>query len=225
MKRASSLTGKMVALVLTVQVAHADDGGAAPADAPQPPALLSTLLQWLPGDYTNAAALRLPRIHGEAGDSDRLTTYIRRVELPMFGTDVLFLEEYRGAEESAQERVRLYVFETSTDAVRLRLLNPKDPEALRGARHDLRRVRALTPADVTVDRTVCTLAFARLTSGVIVGRMKSHACDVKASWVDYELHVGPNGHWVCYSRRAKHDDAVAWQLIPPLPCVLMSRVD
>jgi len=193
--------------------------------------VLKHLLSWLPGDYTNNAMLQLPVSHTApssalAADNDLLTTHFRRVALPQFGDHVLFLEEYRGAEAIELERVRLYVFKVNdNESVELRLLNPKDSDVLKGAHNDLDSLTALTLADITIDRSVCTLSFSALPTGTIVGRMTSGACDVGDTWVDYELHVGPEGHWVCYSRRSKLDDAITWQLIPPLPCVLMSRID
>jgi hypothetical protein len=194
--------------------------------------VLTNLLGWLPGDYTNTAVLQLASTHTApstalAADNDLLTTHFRRVDLPQFGDHVLFLEEYRGVEAIELERVRLYVFKVNhdSDSVELRLLNPKDSDALKGAHNDLDSLTGLTLADITIDRSVCTLSFSALPTGIIVGRMTSGACDVGNTWVDYELHVGLDGHWVCYNRRSKLNDAITWQLIPPLPCVLMSRIN
>ena len=199
------------------------------AEAPAASVILSNLLQWLPGNYTNAAALELPSMHNDGApiDNDRLTTYIRSIDLPRFGENVLFLEEYRGAQARQLERIRLYVFEPdhAASVVGLRLLNPKDPEKLQGTHQDLSRLQALTLDDVTVDRSACTLAFTTMPSGIIVGRMSSGQCDRDSNWVDYELHVGPNAHWVCYTRRSILNDTITWQLVPPLPCVLMNRTD
>jgi hypothetical protein len=188
--------------------------------------VLANLMSWLPGDFNNAALLQLPSTQqsGESsGTADKLlTTHIRRVTLPAFGDNVLFLEEYRGADHL--ERIRLYVFEPNDNgSVRLRLLNPKDPQALQGARNTPDRLRALTPADVTTDRRACELNFSQHPDGIIIGRMTSGSCDLATDWVDYELHVGPQGHWVCYSRRTQQADTVAWQLVPQFPCVLMNR--
>ena len=210
-------------------IAQSQNPAMAPGAVVSSTDVLAKLLQWLPGDYTNTATLGLPSINDAQAvtDKDLLTTYIRQVELPRFGEAVLFLEEYRGAQANKLERVRLYVFEHELNSgqVTLRLRNPKEPEALKGARNNVHRLQALTLADVTVDRSACTLTFNALPNGTIVGRMQTRACDVPANWVDYELHVGPDGHWVCYSRRTDLNDTISWQSIPSLPCVLMSRVN
>lgn len=221
-----SVLGTCMVLFLASTLAIADTAPSGTAQQANAKHVLANLMRWLPGDFDNAAMLQLPPTQepGEpAATTDKLlTTYIRQVTLPAFGAHVLFLEEYRGTDHL--ERIRLYVFETNNNgSVRLRLLNPKNPQALQGARSNPNQLLELTPADVTADRPACELNFAQGSDGIIVGRMASGSCDRSTTWVDYELHVGPQGHWVCFSRRTQQADTVAWQLIPQFPCVLMNR--
>ena len=194
-------------------------------------ALIDRLLNWLPGDYSNRAFLlanhRPDKPAAEAGtaDSDMLTTYIRPARNPVLGRNLLFLEEYRGADVQTLERVRLYKLEVSDDGrgVEMLVLNPKDPVALRGARDDPARVEALSAAALRPDNPGCILHFHAGPEASIVGRMAYRGCRLAEQWVDYEIHVASDGHWVCYSRRQLASDAISWQLVPGFPCIFMAR--
>jgi hypothetical protein len=184
--------------------------------------VMGRLMAWLPGDYRNEAPIGAERSDDAAA---HLQTHIRAVDLPQLGQSVLYVEEYRGRAAPRLERVRFYVFESARDgtAVKMLVLNPKRPERFSGARHDLSRLQALTSDDLTVDRPGCALQFSVFASGAIAGRMQHRACDFAGQWVDYELQVSAQNHWVCYSRRSLVDDRLMWQFVPSQPCVLMTR--
>jgi hypothetical protein len=194
------------------------------ADTP----LLERIMTWLPGDYADAGSL-FPDHDGKVtapdDDLNTLTTYIRPVSMPDLGAHVLFLEEYRGTAMPALERVRLYRLEPGADAgvVEMLVINPKNPEALRGARDNLPMVESLTADELNPDSPGCRLTFREGLSGYVQGRMDYQGCRFRQQWVDYEIHLGSSDHWVCYSRRLQATDAVVWQLVPGHPCVRMVR--
>lgn len=188
-------------------------------------------MQWLPGDYGNQGSLLAGQSAATSDDliideSQNLTTYIRRVELPLLGEHVLYVEEYRGEGEQTLERVRLYALSLNehSGSVQMLVTNPNDPKALMGAHNDLSRVRALGRDDLTIDNEGCRLSFQALAGDYIVGQMRHQGCRFQSQWVDYEMQVAKSGHWVCYSRRRQSDDAITWQLVKNYPCIHMGRL-
>jgi hypothetical protein len=193
--------------------------------------ILSQLMLWLPGDYGNQAFLLAGPSAAASADqviveSQKLTTYIRRVELPLLGEHVLYVEEYRGEGDQNLERVRLYALSLNEQSgtVQMLVTNPNDPQALMGARNNLSRVRALGRDDLTIDNEGCRLSFQARASDHIVGQMRHQGCQFRSQWVDYEMQVAKSGHWVCYSRRRQSDDAITWQLVNNYPCIHMGRL-
>ncbi|MFT7287280.1 MAG: hypothetical protein ACI87W_001393 [Halieaceae bacterium] len=193
--------------------------------------MLSQLMQWLPGDYGNQAFLLAGRSAAQAADqlideSQKLTTYIRKVELPLLGEHVLYVEEYRGEGDENLERVRLYSLNLNeqSGSVQMLVTNPNDPQALIGARNNLSRVQTLESDDLTIDNEGCRLSFQARAGEHIVGQMRHQGCRFQSQWVDYEMQVAEGGHWVCYSRRQQSDDAITWQLVNNYPCIHMGRL-
>lgn len=203
------------AVLVSCTVGGCAQAGSHTKTAPTSEGVLGLLLRDLPGDYRSQNVVA----------QNRLTTHIRRVDLPWLGEHVLYLEEYRGAGSGDLERIRLYRFsdDPAKGRVRLRLWNPLDPEALRGGYLDLARIEALVAADLRPDRAECELNFRQTPAGNVAGRMNYRRCTLPGEWVDYELYADSRGHWVCYSRRSLADDHVVWQLVSGRPCVFMAR--
>ena len=91
-------------------------------------------------------------------------------------------------------------------------------DALRGAHADLSRAEQLTPDDIRLDRDNCMLDISGY-DDIVVARMKTHACDVLETWVDYKLIVDQTGTWTCYARRLQADDSLVWLQMPAFPCI------
>ncbi|MFL2770124.1 MAG: CpcT/CpeT family chromophore lyase [Rhodospirillaceae bacterium] len=174
----------------------------------------------LPGTYTNSVQLASSDSQAEAY---ALTTIIKRLNNPALGTTLYYLEEFRDDNPSAVTRIRIYSFTTEETGLRLRLINPTDIKALRGAHADLLQVESLTMADVHLDRDVCMLDINRF-DHAIIARMRYHACDRRETWLEYELIIDEIGLWTCSARRSQFDDSlISWQM-PAFPCIRQQRL-
>jgi len=185
----------------------------APAQAADLNAQVREIMAMLPGVYDNAA-----QIQKQGGDKPfyPVRTIIKPVKAPVFGENVLYLEEYRDNDPTKLTRVRLYTFtaDTGENAVRLHLVNPLRPEALQGAHADLAKVEALTTDDVRKDRDLCDVLI-RKAGAEFRGTMKERTCDrPDKTWVDYTLVISPGKHWVRNRARSPQTDAVAWEFVP-----------
>lgn len=171
------------------------------------------IMQMLPGVYDNAAQMQR---QGSDKPFYPIRTIIKPVKAPVFGENVLYLEEYRDNDPKKLTRIRLYTFtpDAAENAVRLHLVNPLNVEALQGAHADLAKVEALTQADVRKDRNLCDV-FIRKVGNEFRGNMKERSCDrPDKTWVDYALIIAPGKHWVLNRARNPDTNAVAWEFVP-----------
>lgn len=174
--------------------------------------LIAALLAVWPGTYDNAAQVAAnPAM-------PRLTTYIRAVEAPAFGDDLLYLEEIRDGDPSKIARIRLMRFTDEGGSIRLHMINPLAPEKLLGAHADLARVQALTPADIRADRGLCDVYISK-DSDEFVGKMKPKSCDRKDNsgkpvFVDYDLIADGTTMKVRNRWLSADDGSVAWEQTP-----------
>jgi len=186
---------------------------AAPARA-DTAADISALVAMMPGVYDNpaqvAAAPKMPR----------LTTYIRKVDAPQFGEHVLYVEEIRNSDANNIARIRLYRFtaEGTDGTIRMHLINPTEIEKLKGAHKDIKRVEAMTAADVRQDRPACDVFLKRSGNG-FTGAMKPKSCDRKdgegrALFVAYDLAFDASSMRVRNRGLGAADDAVHFEQTP-----------
>jgi hypothetical protein len=61
-------------------------------------------------------------------------------------------------------------------------------------------------------------------SDTIVAQMRYQACDVRDTWMDYELIIDHTGTWTCYARRLQSDDSLSSLQMPAFPCIRQQRV-
>jgi hypothetical protein len=175
-------------------------------------ALLAALLALLPGTYDNAA-----QVAADA-NTPRLTTYIRAVDAPAFGPDLLYLEEIRNGDPNDIARIRLMKFTVEGEVIRLHMINPNAPEMLRGAHADLKRVRTLAESDMRADRGLCDV-YIRRDGDRFVGWMSPRTCDRKDNagnsvFVDYDLVIEQGAMKVRNRWLSAKDGAPAWEMTP-----------
>jgi CpeT/CpcT family (DUF1001) len=198
----------MLILVLAFAIAFT-----APAQAEDLNAQVREIMAMLPGEYDNAAQMQR---QGGGQPFYPVRTIIKPVKAPIFGENVLYLEEYRDNDPTKLTRIRLYTFsaDAGENAVRLHLVNPLKPEALQGAHADLAKVEALTAADVRKDRNLCDVLIRK--QGIeFRGAMKERTCDrPDKTWVDYTLIISQGKHWVRNRARSLETNAVAWEFVP-----------
>jgi hypothetical protein len=186
---------------------------AAPVHAADLNAQVREIMAMLPGVYDNAAQMQS---QGRDKPFYPIRTIIKPVKAPVFGDNVLYLEEYRDNDPKKLTRIRLYTFtaDEAEKAVRLHLVNPLNVEALQGAHANLAKIEALTQADVRKDRNLCDV-FIRKVGSEFRGVMKERTCDrPDKTWVDYTLVIAPGKHWVLNRARSLETNAVAWEFVP-----------
>lgn len=175
---------------------------------------IAALTAMLPGVYDNPAQVAAdPKM-------PRLTTYIRKVNAPQFGEHVLYVEEIRNGDANNIARIRLYRFtaEDNAGTIRMHLINPADVDKLKGAHKDLKRVEALTAADVRSDRSLCDVLLKRSGNG-FAGAMKPKSCDRKdgagrALFVSYDLAFDGSSMRVRNRGLGAADDVVYFEQTP-----------
>ena len=195
-------------------------GLASAADGSATQDMYADIDRLFPGTYTNAA--QLATAEGQA-EAFALTTIVKPLNNPALGETLYYLEEFRDNDPDAVARIRIYSFMTEESGVRLRLLNPTDVKALHGTHADLSRAEKLTLEDIHLDREVCMLDMTSL-SDTIVAQMRYQACDVRDTWMDYELIIDHTGTWTCYARRLQSDDSLSSLQMPAFPCIRQQRV-
>lgn len=175
---------------------------------------IGVLVGMLPGVYDNPAQVvadpKMPR----------LTTYIRKVNAPQFGEHILYVEEIRNSDPNNIARIRLYrlTADGADGTIRMHLINPADVAKLKGAHADLKRVEALTEADVHQDRPHCDVFLKRSGNG-FVGAMKAKSCDRKDQqgrelFVAYDLSFDGSSMRVRNRGLGAADDVVYFEQTP-----------
>lgn len=230
MRRRATVMSRLLSRALVAGLLTGLAGGSAAAqpvhipkvatqDIPPPDQILRQLASWLPGVYANADQLKG---YEDDEDAHALTTIVKPLSNPVLGQNLYYLEEFRDNDPTALTRIRIYEFLVVEDRVRLRLLNPKDTEALQGDHATLSKAMQLTHDDISPDRDSCLLDLTTY-NGTLLARMRHQACDVQDTWVDYEWVVDPAGTWTCYARRMKRDDSLTWLQMPAFPCIRQTR--
>jgi hypothetical protein len=141
---------------------------------------LGVLLAWFPGRWDNdlqvffAKDLKTP----EAERHNRIHSIFRLVDLPAFGKNVFYVEQYADNDPAKIYRQRIYRFsvDPAEDAIRLDILIPKEPAKLVGAWRDPGKLSGLTPEQTTT-YPGCAVYWRRQ-NNQFIGAMKPGACRV-----------------------------------------------
>lgn len=173
---------------------------------------MRTFLDWFPGVYDNVEQVYF---EGELGvpeeeRHERIHHTFAPVELPAFGENVFYVQQYLDDDPSKIYRQRLYVFTPDYDenAIRLQIHTPADVAALVDAHLDNSKLEGLTP-EQTRHMQGCDV-FWRRQANQFIGYMKPKACSFvsqrsgKRIIIDDDLLLTENELWI--SDRAEDED-------------------
>ena len=173
---------------------------------------MRTLLEWFPGVYDNQEQVYFEEQQGVAEDlrHERIHHTFARVDLPAFGDNVFYIQQYIDDNPGNIYRQRIYVFtaDYEENAIRLAIHTPKDVAALVDAHLDPSKLEGLTPADTT-NMPGCDV-FWRKRAAEFDGQMKAGACSFiskrsgKRIIIDDDLILTDSEIWI--SDRAEDED-------------------
>ena len=111
-------------------------------------------LSWFEGRFDNERQVFFDRDlqTPEEARNGRFHSIFRKVDLPAFGQNVFYVEQYSDSDPAKVGRQRIYVFtpDYAEGAVKLTIHVPPDAAAVLGAWREPARLAALTPAQTTV---------------------------------------------------------------------------
>lgn len=163
---------------------------------------LEYLMGIWPGNFDNREQVQSDADLGkptyDSGAHLRVHGKVSRVDLPVFGEHVLYVEEYKDDKPSSVFRQRLYVLSADEEkrAVRIALHFFSDRQKWLGAHEAPAILDDLTPDDTSTNKT-CDLLLKR-DNDVLAGGMTAEECgfgegDLRRHF-EYQIRVGENGY-------------------------------
>jgi len=148
-------------------------------------------LDWFPGRYDNSLQvfwepdLEVP----EEERHERIHSIFKPVDLPDFGSNVFYVEQYGDGDASKVYRQRIYSFsvDAEEDAIRLKIFTPKKPEKFLGAYKNADLLKRVKKRDTTT-REGCDV-FWRRQSNQFIGYMKEGACRFQSERLGKEIII------------------------------------
>lgn len=173
---------------------------------------MRTFLEWFPGVYDNQEQVYFEVEQGVPEDMrhERIHHTFAKVDLPAFGENVFYVQQYLDDDPAKIYRQRIYVFTTDyvENAIRLAIYTPNDVASLVDAHLDPSKLESLTPADA-VNRPGCDV-FWKKRAAEFDGQMKPGACSFvskrsgKRIIIDDDLILTDSEIWI--SDRAEDED-------------------
>lgn len=173
---------------------------------------LELLMQWFPGEYDNQEQVYFEEELELAQDlrHERTHHVFHQVELPIFGTQVVYVQQNSDDDPKKIYRQRIYVFapDYEENAIRLTIHTPKDVAALVDAHKEPEKLKSLTLED-TVVRPGCEVFWKR-EANQFRGYMKPGACSFESKRsgkriiINDDLVLTENELWI--SDRATDED-------------------
>jgi hypothetical protein len=161
-------------------------------------------LGWFEGRFDNDRQVFFERDLNVSEDArhERIHSIFRRVDLPAFGANVFYVEQYLEGDPARIYRQRLYVMslDDAAQAIRLTIHIPTNPDPLRGAHLDPARLVGLTP-DQTTTYPGCDVLWRRQ-ENQFVGAVPGGSCRVVSSRsgrtlvVSDDLVLTDNAIWI-----------------------------
>jgi CpeT/CpcT family (DUF1001) len=161
---------------------------------------LNYVMQLMQGDFDNREQLQFDSDVGKrdmaTGGHLRVHTAIRKVDLPKFGKNVLYVEEYKNNDPTSIFRQRIYVLNADKEekAIRITMHFFKDRKKWLGAHENAAIIKDLTPNDTNA-LAGCDV-FIRRDLNAFQGGMKTKTCvfgeEGKKRYSDYQLRLETN---------------------------------
>ncbi len=133
---------------------------AAPAaTAADAPPTLDRIVDWLGGHYSNEAQIATGELDAE---ENLLFPVFKKVDVPAFGTHVIYLQWPIGAPDGRLQRQRLWAFheDAETGATRMSFFTLREPERWLDAHLDPAKIRNMTPQETVGYPNTCLLPVA-----------------------------------------------------------------
>lgn len=150
-----------------------------------------TLMEWFPGVYDNQEQVYFEDEQGvpEEVRHERIHHVFKRVDLPAFGDNVMYVQQHLNDDPEQIYRQRLYVFTPDYDenAIRLTIHTPKDTEALIDAHRDTAKLDGMT-LDDTIIRPGCEVYWKRQ-ANQFVGYMRDGACSFESRQIGKRIII------------------------------------
>lgn len=151
----------------------------------------SLFLGWFPGRYDNSLQtfwepdLKIP----EEDRHNRIHSIFKAVDLPDFGKNVFYVEQYEDGDPTRIYRQRIYSFsiDEKENAIRLKIYTPKNSERLIGAYKDINRLKQLRMRDTTTIES-CDV-FWKKNANQFIGYMKEGACRISSKRLGKDILI------------------------------------
>ncbi|MSO97426.1 MAG: hypothetical protein EXR11_04285 [Rhodospirillaceae bacterium] len=164
---------------------------------------LNYVMQLWAGDFDNHEQLQFDADAGkktlESGAHLRVHSAIRKVDLPAFGKNVLYLEEYKNNDPTSIFRQRIYVLEKdeTEKAIKVTMHFLKDRKKWLGAHNDAKILNGIKIKDTQV-LAGCEV-YLRRDVDAFQGGMKTKTCifgeEGKKGYSDYQVRLEPTKYW------------------------------
>ncbi len=136
---------------------------------------LNRLVNSLEGRYSNAAQVDAGELDAE---NNLLFPVFSRVDIPAFGSHVVYLQWPIGAPDGSLQRQRLWTFhaDAATGAIGMRFFTLREPDRWLDAHTNPTKVHAMTPADTIGYPDACLLPVAEA-NGIFQASIPS-SCEI-----------------------------------------------
>ena len=171
-----------------------------------------TFLEWFPGVYDNQEQVYFEEQQGVAEEDrhERIHHTFAPVDLPAFGDNVFYVQQYLDDDPAKIYRQRIYVFspDYEENAIRLQIHTPNDVASLVDAHLNPSRLEGLTP-EQTRHMPGCDVYWKKR-ADEFDGQMKEGACSFvsqrsgKRIIIDDDLVLSRDQIWI--SDRAEDED-------------------
>lgn len=172
-----------------------------------PEAMVEKVMEWWPGDYNNDGQIESLREDGapiwQQGKGEEhafgghlpVNAYYRKVDLPAFGDNVFYLEEFTFKEDTYRQRIYTIEGTDSAETLRVKLWYFKDKKSFWGAKDELTRLAKLTKEDMSPLPDNCDLYITPTSDGRLEMKMPKDQCKFGKSIFDYQVSLGANDFW------------------------------
>lgn len=166
---------------------------------------LALIMDWWNGDYNNDRQIKSLEEQGlpvwkadDTGEGGHIevTSHYRRVDLPVFGENVLYVEETKHGDPDNIFRQRIYTLniDQEANAVRVKLWYFNDKKKYIGAWKDLTLLNDLTPEDMFPLQDDCDLISTRQAEKIHLP-MPAKDCVFGEKYFNYQVLLDENSFW------------------------------